>query len=50
MGYLERMESVELLRIIENNFKIKMIQVNKFSKSVDTLEDLMYVKSLIEKK
>lgn len=50
MGYLEKMESVELLRILENDFKIKMVKVSKYSKSVDTIDDLKYIKKLIEKK
>ena len=49
MGYLEKMESVELLRILENDYKIKMVKVTKYSKSVDTIDDLNYVKKLIEK-
>ena len=37
---LKLSEDVEMLRIIENGYKIKMIKVDEISVSVDTEEDL----------
>jgi 3-deoxy-manno-octulosonate cytidylyltransferase (CMP-KDO synthetase) len=37
---LEIIESVDMMRVIENGDKVKMIKVNDITYSVDTLEDL----------
>jgi 3-deoxy-manno-octulosonate cytidylyltransferase (CMP-KDO synthetase) len=39
-GYLEKMEKLEQLRILENGDKIKVILTKKDSVSVDSPEDL----------
>ena len=39
-GYLESMEKLEQLRILENGDKIKVMLTKKDSESVDTSEDL----------
>jgi len=44
-GYLEKIECIEQLRCIENNLSIRAVMVNFDSVSVDTLDDLNYVKS-----
>ena len=44
-GYLEKIESIEQLRCIENNLEIRAEIVNFDSISVDTADDLNYIKS-----
>ena len=39
-GHLEHIEKLEQLRVIENGYKIKMIEVNTKSFGIDTKEDL----------
>jgi 3-deoxy-manno-octulosonate cytidylyltransferase (CMP-KDO synthetase) len=39
MGYLERLEKLEQLRVIENGYKIKMIETEYKSIGIDTQED-----------
>ena len=41
--FLERMESVDMLRVIENGDKVKLIKSKAKTYSVDTLKDLRYV-------
>tara|TARA_X000000368_G_C22809220_1_gene613899 strand:- start:33 stop:785 length:753 start_codon:yes stop_codon:yes gene_type:complete len=48
-GNLEIEESNEYLRIIENDFKIKTIKVNSLGISVDTKEDLKFVRKAMKK-
>ena len=43
-SYLEVTEKLEQLRILENGKKIKVILTNKNSKSVDTPEDLLFLR------
>jgi 3-deoxy-manno-octulosonate cytidylyltransferase (CMP-KDO synthetase) len=44
-GYLEKIECVEQLRCIENNLLIRAVMVDFESVSVDTVDDLNYIKS-----
>ena len=44
-GYLEKIECVEQLRCIENNLRISAVMVDFDSVSVDTVDDLSYIKS-----
>ena len=44
---LENLEDLELLRLLELGFDIKMIEVSGSSIAVDTLQDLEKVKSII---
>lgn len=46
-SYLEKIEKLEQLRIIENGYKIKTVLTDYESISVDTLEDFEKVKSII---
>ena len=46
---LEKIEYNEYLRIIENGYKIQGVMVNSDSVSVDTQEDLAYVRTLMKK-
>ncbi len=47
-GPLELIETIEMYRLIENSYKIKMIKVNDVSKSVDNLKDLKEVRRLMK--
>lgn len=38
-GYLERLEKLEQLRVLENGYKIKMIETNYKSIGIDTMDD-----------
>lgn len=49
-GKMERIEDVDYLRFIENNKKVKMVDVVANTLSVDTPKDLAVVKDLINKK
>ena len=44
---LESIEDIELLRLLEIGYEIKMIEVSKSSIAVDTLEDLKKIRSII---
>ena len=44
---LDRIESHELLRVLENDYKIQGIEVESTAISVDTPEDLEYVRSVM---
>lgn len=45
---LEIIESVDMMRIIENGLKVKMIPITEKSKSVDTEQDLREVEELMK--
>lgn len=45
---LEIVESVDMLRVLEHGYKIKMIQTNKETYSVDTIDDLKRVEKLMK--
>jgi len=45
---LEKIESIDMLRIIENGMKIRMIPTLYSSQSVDTLEDLRKVEKIMK--
>ena len=47
---IESIEDIEMLRFIENGFKIKFTEVQSKSIAVDTLNDLIKVRSIMEKK
>lgn len=44
---LEAIEDIEILRFLENDIKIKMVEVDNFGMAVDTVEDLEKVKLLL---
>ena len=47
IGELEKAESVEMLRYIENGFAVKMIEVEDHGLSVDTEDDLKRVEEFL---
>ena len=46
---LEKIESVDMLRILEHGFKVRMIRTAAKTCSVDTMEDLHYVEQVMNK-
>lgn len=44
---LEKIESVDMMRVIENGEKVRMVMTNELSCSVDTIEDLQRVIKLM---
>lgn len=46
--YLERIESVDMMRILENGFKVKMVYQELNTYSVDTPEDLSKVENIMK--
>lgn len=50
IGELEKSESVEMLRFVENGFKVKMVEVEDEGYSVDTPHDLVIVEDILRKK
>lgn len=46
---LEKNESIDMLRFLENNIKVQMVITKKITQSVDTLSDLKKVKRLLKK-
>ena len=47
--FLEKIESVDMNRLIENSYKIKMVKIKRETYPVDTQEDLIRVQSLLNK-
>lgn len=47
-GQIEKNETIEMYRIIENSFTVKMVRVKSATKSVDTIKDLKEVRRLIK--
>ena len=47
---LEVAESIDMLRIIENNYKVKMVNVEGFFQPVDVIEDVDLVEQLLVSK
>ena len=48
-GRLEKIEDIEILRFIENGYKVKYVEVENDSIAVDTLNDLEKVKTILLK-
>tara|TARA_B100001093_G_C26853729_1_gene1026363 strand:+ start:3394 stop:4164 length:771 start_codon:yes stop_codon:yes gene_type:complete len=46
--FLEKMESIDMNRVIENGGKIQMVEINEYVKSVDTNADMKLVKKLMK--
>jgi len=46
-SYLERVEKLEQLRVLENGFRIKMIETTYIPVGVDTQEDLEHVRAIV---
>ena len=49
VGDLEKSESVEMFRFIENGYKVRMVKVEDEGYSVDTPEDLKRVEEIIRR-
>ena len=45
---LEIAESIDMLRIIENTLKVKLVKIKKYTHAVDNLKDLKLVEKLIK--
>ena len=45
--YLEKLEKLEQLRVLENGYKIKMLQTDYEPVGVDVLEDLQKVRKIL---
>ena len=48
-GYLESIEDVEMLRFMENGYRIKIIEVNSNSIGVDNPEDIEKVEAMLKR-
>jgi 3-deoxy-manno-octulosonate cytidylyltransferase (CMP-KDO synthetase) len=46
---LEKVESIDMLRVLEHGYKVKMVLTNFETYSVDTPEDLRFVEGLMKK-
>jgi 3-deoxy-manno-octulosonate cytidylyltransferase (CMP-KDO synthetase) len=46
-GYLEKIEALEQLRVLENGYKIKVVETMHDSVEVDTPEELERVRKII---
>ena len=45
---LENYEDIEILRLVENDIKVKMLKFSETSISVDTLKDLKKVEKILK--
>lgn len=46
---LEMIESVDMLRLLENGLRVKIVKTDQVTYSVDTLDDLQQVAVLMER-
>jgi 3-deoxy-manno-octulosonate cytidylyltransferase (CMP-KDO synthetase) len=46
---LEIVESIDMLRVLEHGYKVKMVETEFLTYSVDTVEDLKYVEQLLSR-
>ena len=49
-AYYEEIESVDMMRFVENGMKVKMLECNDYVKSVDSPEDLKEVEHFLKSK
>ena len=47
---IESIEDIEIIRLIENGYKVKLVEFNSSSVAVDTIEDLEKVKHIYEER
>ena len=45
---LEKIESIDMLRLIENGYDIQMVKTSKYTHAVDTFSDLKLVSKLLK--
>ena len=45
---LEKAESIDMLRILENNQKVKLVKISEYTHAVDNKKDLKLVEKLIK--
>ena len=45
---MEIVESIDMLRILENGFKVHMVQSKHQTHAVDTMEDLVMVEKMMQ--
>ena len=46
-SFLEQTEGLEQLRILENGYRIKVVETNHVSIGVDTIEDLHIARNIL---
>ena len=46
-SYLEKTESIDMNRVLENGYKVHMVEIKRYVKSVDTMTDLKQVEKLL---
>ena len=44
---LEKIESIDMLRVLENDIKVKLVKISKYTHAVDNMNDLKLVEKLI---
>ena len=49
-SYYEHIESVDMMRFVENGYKVKMVECKDDVKSVDCQEDLEEAEKILKKK
>ena len=47
---LESIEDIEILRFVENGFRVKMVKLSNNSVAVDTIKDLRKVRKIFDAK
>lgn len=47
--YLEKIESIDMLRLLENNHKVKLVEIFKETYPVDTKKDLVKINKILNK-
>lgn len=50
LSSLEKIESIDMLRFLENGIKVKLVETDKYTHAVDTLSDIKKVQKLMKRK
>ena len=50
LSLLEKIESIDMLRLLENGIKIKLVETSRYTHAVDTQSDIKMVEKLMKKK
>ena len=48
-NFLEKIEYIEYLRILENGCKIRAVVIDEYTTSVDTPDDLIVIREMMKK-